>query len=141
MPQFNSGIYAMSSLSHSAMCPVCGGDLPLSHGDCPSCRASADWLELIAALKFAQGHFEQWANDQLIDKPSLRLIGNACRERVEKFCAMAREGRPIPTDTGLAPRDRCWSCAGQLHEQGENCPADPRFAKYLQMRGKAPENR
>jgi hypothetical protein len=112
----------MSSPSASLVCVVCGHILPAAGQACPECRASAEWQDLIGAVRFAQARFEQWERDGLIGREEAAWIAQADKECRRGLNLSAREGRPLPSEIQLVPPDRCWSCNARLCGSPSHCP-------------------
>ena len=111
----------MSSASPSEKCVVCGRSLPAAGQACASCHASADWQDLIGAVEFAQSRLEQWAQAGVIGQEPLAAITAAYNESRRQFNLAAQGGGALPSDAGLMPSNRCWSCGAMLSGSPSHC--------------------
>ena len=126
----------MSTASVNSVCLVCGQNLPSPGGNCPSCGASAGWQDLLSAVQFVQERLLDWDRDRVVSRPQFTAMVQANNQLREALKLMAREGKPVPTDIGLPPRDRCWRCNAQLSGSPAHCgecgtPVDGPQARQL----------
>ena len=97
---------------------------------------SDTFQDLIRAMEFAQGQFEQWAKDRTIGSGPLEAITKDYNQQRQAMNRMAREGRPLPSDRRSVPADKCWNCraavaAGQEHCAGCGVPVSCRSVQDL----------
>lgn len=102
-------------------CPICAEIIAVGYADCPYCRASADWIELIGALDFATRRFELWKLQGAITPTQYREILDATRGRRQAMILAAQAGEPMPEDSGLPPSTRCWRCKTPFKEGALRC--------------------
>jgi hypothetical protein len=108
--------------SASAICVVCGHDLPAVGQPCPQCHASPDWQELIAAMVFVQNRFADWDRKSVIGHEPASWIAQADKEAMKGLKLSARECLPLPADIGMPPRNHCWSCRAAIAGSASHCP-------------------
>ena len=109
--------------SQVTTCVVCEHPLPDGQPNCPNCRASRQWQELIRTMEFARGQFEQWAKSQTLGGGPARAIAEDYRQRREDMSRMAFEGRPIPSTEGFLSTDECWNCHVSVGVGQQHCAA------------------
>jgi hypothetical protein len=103
-------------------CAVCGQSMNPACPECPVCHASADWQDLLRAMAFAQAQFEEWAHRGMLDRECLGWITQADQAVQDGYRLAARQGQAIPGNTGLSPRNRCWSCGQVSPNPTSHCP-------------------
>src|SRR5262249_30204405 len=129
---------AMSTAPAAAACPLCAGPLADDRKPCPQCHASPEWIEQGQALDFALHNIEERCNRKLITPTYFHDLADYYARQRQEWARLAREGRPVPDDTGLVPLTRCWSCAALCEAPGEYCtdcgaPWDTPAARSLRL--------
>jgi hypothetical protein len=109
------------STAPAAACPLCAGPLADDRQPCPACHASPEWIEQGQALDFALHNFEEWYNRGLISEATFHGLTDHYARQRQEWARLAREGRPVPDESGMAPFTRCWSCAAIAEAPGEYC--------------------
>lgn len=131
----------MSFLTANWPCPACAELIPLDHQNCPHCRMSADWVDLLRALDFAVRRFLLWKLEGALGAGQYRAVVESCGQYLDRLVRMARAGQALPPDTGLPPRYSCWSCELTCHPSAHYCPdcaaplhtPDVRLLRYQQF--------
>jgi hypothetical protein len=103
-------------------CPACAELIPAGQPSCPHCRLSADWLDLLRALDYAIRRFLLWKLEGALSAAGYRALVDACGRHLDRLVQLARDGQPVPANTGLLPRCTCWSCELTCHPSAHYCP-------------------
>ncbi|MCC6124742.1 MAG: hypothetical protein IT426_07265 [Pirellulales bacterium] len=114
----------MSSPSAANACALCGQPIPGVGRECPACRASVDWQNLVGAAKFAQDRFVLWEKGGLIGGEQLASIASAYNEYRRSLDASFREGKPSPAEAEEIRQMRpgcCWSCNAAIAGSPSHC--------------------
>ncbi len=111
----------MSTAPAAAACPLCAGPLADDRHPCPQCHATPEWIEQGQALDFALHNFEEWYNRGLIPEAGFRALTDHYAKERQEWAQLARQGRPVPDDSGMVPFTRCWSCGAIAEAPGEYC--------------------
>jgi hypothetical protein len=131
----------MNPLTASWPCPACAGLIPAEYQNCPHCRMSADWVDLLRALDFTVRRFHLWKLEGVLGAAQYRAVVQSCGQYHDRLLLLAYSGQEPPDDAGLPPRCRCWSCELTCHPSAHYCPdcaaplhtADVRLLRYQQF--------
>src|SRR5262245_61645307 len=99
----------MQAASPPWPCPACAELVPAGQ-DCPGCRLSANWIDLILAVDFTIRQFHFFSVTGEITRPQYRLIVADSRKWHDELVHEGQLGRPAPEVAGLQPRSQCWKC-------------------------------
>ncbi len=91
------------------------------------------------------GRFEKWEQQRLIDRECLAWITQADGAVRDSYRLAARQGQPLPKDTGFDLSNRCWSCGRESAGRVCHCPDCgallegklPRLLRYWKYTGAA----